>query len=444
MAPMIRFTCPTCQNNLKVSEDLGNQVIPCVSCGKNLLVPSVTQQPAGSSATDTGCSWLVILLIVITCSSFVLFLSRVRQESRPVEVMESARQRGAQVGREEGRRAGETEGFATAFNTGENETYRETINEHYQSHNYQRIPAYTLAVVIGFFILGFGLQWIILYIPRRIGYLRDIDWIILPKEMTQVDLKDIGSVRRTGMKLMLLLTLLTIIGCKNPEQVSWQQGYDANRSVAYQEGWREGASRGKKEGEERGRVEAQQAALTGRAWQLYTTPAFLALTFGAIVGLAVQYTILACCNDARRLPELVTVAFVPAMKSSLAYSVLESRRKLLIWWEQEMGRLTAAKELRVAHIQTMHDVIVRKLNAMTALEELTQARLLDVARQELSIIVLDAEQKTLTPVRHTVSCPHCKKMIRYPRKKAGKTVNCPYVKCGQPIDLPSSGDGKGS
>jgi hypothetical protein len=38
------------------------------------------------------------------------------------------------------------------------------------------------------------------------------------------------------------------------------------------------------------------------------------LNGGIIVGFAVQYTVSACCNDAGRAPEMVTVAFVPTMK----------------------------------------------------------------------------------------------------------------------------------
>jgi RNA polymerase-binding transcription factor DksA len=384
---------------------------------------------------------LVILFIVITCSSVVSFLGKVGQESRPFEVIESARQRGAQAGREEGRRAGEAEGFTGAFHTAENEAYRKTINELYQSREYRRIPLFTIAVVIGFFIVGFLLQWIVFYVPRRIGFLRDIDWIVLPKEMNRVDWDDIVPRRLTGTMLILFLTTLPLIGCKNPEQEAWQQGYDANRQAAYQEGRQEGVPRGEKEGEEQGRTAAQRAARTGRAWQLYSTPTILALMFGAIVGIAVQYTTLACCKDAGRLPELVTMAFVPAMKHSLAYAVLASRRKLLLWREEEMRRQAAANDLRRAHMHAVHDFVVRKLKAMTALEELTQARILDLARQEMSKIVSEAEQRALPPVKRAVACPYCGKPIGYPRKKAGQTVICPYATCRRPIQLPSNGDG---
>jgi predicted RNA-binding Zn-ribbon protein involved in translation (DUF1610 family) len=411
-----------------------------------------TKKKQDPIAACLGCSCLTLfgVMLVMICSW--LFSSDLGGTKETAEMLTNTHQLGAKVGREEGERAGEAEGFAASFDNAEKETYRETIDELYESRQFQRIPLYTVGIVMGFFILGYALQWIALYVPRRAGYLRDIDWIILPKDMTQVDLNDLsvplptGSNRfkppSGGMMLLFLLTLLPMIGCKSRNEEAWQQGYDANRSAAYQEGWRKGSPRGEKEGQERGKAEAEHAAQTGRAWRLYKTPAFLALMFGIIVGLAVQYTVLACCNDAGRVPEMVTVASVPAMKHSLAYSILEGRRKLLIWWEQEIRRQTAAKDAQVAHIQAVHDVVVRKLKAMTSLEELTQERLLDLARQEMSKVVSDAEQKAPTSEKFTVACPHCGKAVGYLREKAGKTLKCPYAKCGRPIHLPSNADEK--
>lgn len=462
----------------KVAQSFGNasvvfsliglvfSIFPCIGgivavplCGLGLLLgiiglvlaltskPSATAFPLAGSIT--ALAGLGIAAMWFTVCSGLSSIDHGGTKETP-EMIANTHQRAAEVGREEGRRAGETEGFAASFNNAEKEAYRQTIDELYQSHQFQRISHYTVGVAIGFFIFGFILQWIVLYVPRKAGYLRDIDWIILPKEMTQVDLYDLSVPLPTeskrlkppsaGTTLILLLTLLPMIGCKNREQEAWQQGYDANRSAAYQEGWREGAPRGEKEGMERGKEKAEHAAQTGRAWQLYKTPAFLALMFGIIVGIAVQYTVLACCNDAGSVPEMVTVALVPAMKHSLAYSILENRRKLLIWWEQEKSRLAAANQLKAAQIQAVHDVVVRKLKVMTALEELTQARLLDLAREELANVVSEAEQKARTTTKRSMACPHCGRNIAYPRKKAGKTVNCPYVSCGRSIHLLANAD----
>jgi hypothetical protein len=449
------FCCETIRAAAKVCKHCGRDIdVPLGAAKKAKLAPeaSATKGNQNPNAALLGCGLLAALGLILLTICSGLFSSSHSGTIGTAEAIEKSYQRGAEVGREEGKRAGEAEGYASSLNNAEKETYRETIDELYQSHQFQRTTLYTFVVVSGFFILGFLLQWIAFYVPRRIGYLRDIDWIVLPKEMTQVDLYELdGPIPKeqkrpklpsSGSTLLLLLTLLSLIGCKSREEESWQMGHDANRKIAYEEAWREAAPRGEKEGHERGKAEADQAAKTGRAWQLYTTPAILALLFGIIVGVAVQYTVLACCNDAGRVPELVTVAFVPAMKHSLAYSILENKRKLLIWWEEERRRLTAANELKAAHIQAIHDAIVRKLIVMTTLEELTQARLLDLAQHELSKIMLDAEQKAVAPVKQSVACPHCGKTIGYSREKAGKTVKCPYASCGRPINLPSNGDGE--
>lgn len=417
------------------------------------LILSLTSRPSATASPLAG-TLVCLVGLGITAMWFTIFsgLSPIddRRTKETPEMIANRHQRGAEVGRQEGKRAGEAEGFSASFASAEKEAYGETLEELYQSREFRRVPLYTAGVMIGFFILGFILQWIVLYVPRRAGYLRDIDWIVLPKEMTQVDLYDLSSPLpmeskrlkppSAGTTLILLLILLPMIGCKSWEEDAWQHGYEANRSAAYQEGWREAAPRGEKEGKERGKAEAEHAAQTGRAWQLYTTPAFLALMFGIIVGLAVQYTVLWCCNDAGRVPEMVTVAFVPAMKHSLAYSILESRRKLLLWWEQEKSRLAAAYQLKAAQIQAVHDAIGRKLKVMTSLEELTQSRLLDLAQQELAKVVSDAEQKSRTNAKRTVACPHCGKTIAYPRKKVGKFVTCPSANCGRPIHLPANAE----
>jgi ribosomal protein S27E len=470
---MIYFTCPACRLELEVYDYRANQASTCPNCGANLLIPLASEssrKPARqrspleiATAVVGVCSALAGLLTVVWCCGCLGIFTRKSEPVSPFsdysygsesdDRLEKARQRGAKAGREEGRRAGEADGYDAAMKTRKEEAYGETISELYRAGDYRRIPSLTFTVVFGFFALGFALQWIALYVPRRIAYLRDIDWIILPREMTQVDLHELTALTPLErdrpppppsglMKLLLLLALLPIIGWESLEQEAWKKGYDANRTAAYQEGWREGATRGEREGAERGKAEAQHGAMAGRAWQLYTTPAWLGLMFGAVVGLAAQYTTLACCRDAGRVPELVTVGLIPAMKHSVAYTVLVRRRELLLWWNEEMRRLAAAKELQVAQVQAVHDVIVRKLRAMRALEELTQARLLDLARQELSRIVAVAEHKAATTAKRAVTCPYCGRTIGYPRKKAGTTVNCPYANCGRPINLPSNVDGE--
>jgi hypothetical protein len=250
------------------------------------------------------------------------------------------------------------------------------------------------------------------------------------------------------------LILLPIIGCKSSEEEAWENGYNANHGTAYHEGWQEGATRDKKEGEEKGRQAARNAAQTGSAWQFYSIFAFLALVFGIIIGVSAQYIVLVRCQESDRLPGFLTVALIPAMKSSLAYSALERRHQLMIWLEAEMTSLVALNKLRSAQIRGVHNTIVKKLKAISSIQDFTQARLLELAKKELSKIVSEAEQdahrlvggqkpSAQIPRRYVFACPHCSRQFEYRGKRGGKTVNCPHKNCGRPISVPrlsSSGD----
>jgi hypothetical protein len=109
------------------------------------------------------------------------------------QAIEKARERGAKAGREEGRRAGEVAGFNTAADAAEKEAYRDMLNQLYLSGEFRRKPLYTIVVLVGFFALGFGLQWGTFYALRRVGNLRDIDYMVLPEEMNDVGLTDLAE-----------------------------------------------------------------------------------------------------------------------------------------------------------------------------------------------------------------------------------------------------------
>jgi hypothetical protein len=135
---------------------------------------------------------------------------------------------------------------------------------------------------------------------------------------------------------------------------------------------------------------------------------------------------------------------------------LERKRQFEIWWNEETLKVTAAKKLQMIQIQAIHDVKMRMLKAISSLQHYNQERLLEIAKLELERIVANAEQEAnrinngqqlLTrtngnqlPVRNVpknvITCPFCRKKILYPRKKAGKTVACPHMGCGQIIRLP--------
>lgn len=315
--------------------------------------------------------------------------------------LENARSRGAQAGNNEGRRAGEAEGFSTTAKAAQKEAYQETVTQLYSSGDYLESPSSNVAVFYCFAVLGFGLQWIFFYIPRRVGYLLDIDWIVLPDAMTEIDLTDFSADQMNptpwippsaGPSLIVLLMLLPAIGCTGSEKSAWQEGYDANYRSAYHAGWQDGAARGKKEGQELGKVAAQSAATTGHAWQFYATNALWGLTVGVIVGVSAQYIILLRCRITGRVAELWMVTFIPAFKRSVAYSILERRRALILWWNEEVEKLAATKKLKARQMRSIQEVIEQKLRAIASLKGFSQSRLIDIAQHELARIVSASEQ----------------------------------------------------
>ena len=361
------------------------------------------------------------------------------------QAIEDAHRRGASEGREVGRLKGYEEGRAEAFKAVRIETYRTTLRELYASNEFRRIPVCKLAVMSGFAILGFSLQWSTMYLFRRTGFLTDIDWIILPDQISTGDLATLSTA--SGRALTVLLIMLPIIGCKTPETDAWQKGYDGNFLAAYREGWDEGTVEGTKEGAEDGRKTAQYAAASGLAWQLYSAPALWSVFFGIVLGVSAQYIVLLNCRISGVMSDFLSVAFVPAMKRSVSYAVFERRRQLMIECDEEIRRLSAHNQLQVWRMRAIHDGVVRGLKTISSLEDLTSARLLDLARRELSQIVSASEMEAnriSNGQRQAVSgsaklncyCPHCNGAIEYPEKKAGQIVPCPYKKCGREFRLP--------
>jgi hypothetical protein len=252
---------------------------------------------------------------------------------------------------------------------------------------------------------------------------------------------------RRCFRLHGALFSLAVIGCQSAQDAAWKDAYNANRTAAYREAAHEAAISGQKAGEERGRADAERDAATGHAWQLYSTPALLALAVGMGLGLSIQYIILACCKHERCLPEIWAEPFLPALRYSTAYSIMERRRRLIVECEQEMDRLAADATLRVAQIRAVHAVIRQKVIALSTLEELTQARVMQLAKDEITKVVSRSEQEAsrtlVDPValpnaaaRFQLECPNCGQLIGYNRKHLGTTINCPYRACALPVRIP--------
>lgn len=204
------------------------------------------------------------------------------------------------------------------------------------------------------------------------------------------------SASRTPITALLLLTLvLPSTGCRDDVKEAWKMGYEAKYKAAYQAGLESGKARGKEEGGKKGVARARQAAETGGAGQLYLTLACGALICGVIVGLVIQYSILLACRFSERMPFLPLLVFIPAMRESLSYSVFERRCELLLHLDHELDKLRATKSLHAAQIQAVHDAVNRRIMAARSVEELTQARLVELANKEFADIIAASEKANL-------------------------------------------------
>lgn len=127
-----------------------------------------------SSAGCLGC--LSVPIMVLMCSGVFSGLGT------RGDAVYWAQQRGAEAGKNDGQRAGELDGFRTGFREAEARSYRNTLSELYSSRDYSRPVFIELAVMLGFFVLGYALQYCIFYLLRAPGFLSDIDWIVLTPE----------------------------------------------------------------------------------------------------------------------------------------------------------------------------------------------------------------------------------------------------------------------
>lgn len=121
----------------------------------------------------------------------VIFLSSVAGGCTTQKDIEAARNRGARAGAQDGQSAGDAAGYNAAFKVAEDASYTGTLNQLYASGNFHRRRIYSFAALAGAFLLGFGVQYAVLYLLRRKELLYDIDHIILRKQVTEVDLTNL-------------------------------------------------------------------------------------------------------------------------------------------------------------------------------------------------------------------------------------------------------------
>src|SRR5205807_1909411 len=100
-------------------------------------------------------------------------------------------------------------GFEAGVRAGEVAAYRRILNERYASGQFHRALFLTLITVIGALLLGYGLQYGLTYVLRRANLLPDIDWFLLPEDLTGTDLAKV---------LTVFFALSLCPGCQSQEQ----------------------------------------------------------------------------------------------------------------------------------------------------------------------------------------------------------------------------------
>ncbi|MBE3142742.1 MAG: hypothetical protein IMZ61_02310 [Planctomycetes bacterium] len=348
----------------------------------------------------------------------------------PTEAMNKAHAQGAKSGYADGLKDGDAAGFEDVVKPAEHASFNETLSKLYASGNYTRITFYTIVVAAGGFLLGFGLQYVVMLLIRKCGFLHHIDQIILGEYATEVDLNNLAlppvSPKHNGVvndhRFMLPLFAFFVLlstGCQNQEKEAWQKAYDANYEAGKQAGQQAGEARGSKIGKEEGAAAAKEAAENGSAWQLYKNIAIGWLILGAVVGLLTQYIVLLACRFSERLQQLflalssgdprqllecdgpgayqqLTVACVPAMKASKSYFSFQQSQRFM----SEIEKIRALEKLDAAKIHATVLGVEKTLNRAVAgasnIEEFEKVgwdRLLYLAKAELAKISSEAQAK---------------------------------------------------
>jgi hypothetical protein len=319
--------------------------------------------------------------------------------------IQAATAQGDNDGREAGSKAGYADGFAAAFPKAHDDSYAATLKTLYDSDRFQRKPPLTSAVLVVGFLVGFGIQYILLYLARRRG-LPDIDRILLSRDLTQVSLTESKSSGKRKSapfvgSLLVLTISLPLLRCANPVEEAYKQAYDVAYKAAYPEGHAKGESQGNLDGTTDGATAAQRAADQGEAWQLYWRMAVAALGAGILLGLSLHYAVLAASRRSGRLDHLQAVVWVPAIKRSLSYSIFQTRLQLKLHMEEALQQVSANSSVQKAELEAAYDVMRKKIQASSSLADLTGARIVEFADEEFSRIISSA-QTTLTQDRSDI------------------------------------------
>lgn len=377
---------------------------------------------------------------------------------------ESARERGAKAGFKDGSSAGGAEGYREGYVAGFDEAYASTANELLAAGDYWRNPLFTLLVIPAALLAGFAIQFIIFYLIRLTGLFQDIDRILLGREATELNLRTFRrdmegeipgenraaeAVRKAAGQVALILcglSLFAFAGCRNADERIWKQAYDSQYESAFLSSRHAAKKRGRAEGEKDGVAAAQRDMQNGHGWPMYATLANWTAFFGFLGGAGGQYLVLLICRRRRRISQFLAVAFVPGMKRSFTYSVFQRRRTYLTEIRIELKELQARQKIEAQKLEQVKAGLAQRLDTISSIEELKQARLLELAEEEIAGILV-ASTKTAREIReadddaaldflNTCYCPYCNRPVSYDAHAAHEAVECPHEDCGEHFRLP--------
>ena len=336
----------------------------------------------------------------------------------PREEIARAEREGAQTGYDKGWRDGVAEGYNAAFGPAEDEAYARKLEELYGAGKYQLAGPPTAVAIVGFFALGFLLQWLVLLGLRQAG-LGDIDGIVLTERFTKV--------------VTTALILVVVCGC-DPVNDAWHSSYDQYYPAGQKDGKQAGEQRGRADGEKKGIEEAVTAAQTGSAWQLYLRLAVCGLLVGLIVGLSAQYITLWWCHDAAsaNVPSLL----VPGIKSSRAFQMSEQSRELKCQHHEQIARIDRDADEKIARIKIEHDAWVGEMQDRGDCEAERHSQILERAKKDLAAVIASPCANAARSSKRRflrAACPSCRLQLRFMPHVVRDHIKCRG--CGSRITL---------
>src|SRR5215213_6153127 len=120
--------------------------------------------------------------------SLAIFLPGAFSGCDDKDKLRRAAQRGTAEGLKKGHDEGFGEGYQNTFEPARSEAYDATFNRLHSGGQFTRKPFYTILVLVLAALLGFSIQYALLYLLRRKEIFLDIDEILLRKQPNGVDL----------------------------------------------------------------------------------------------------------------------------------------------------------------------------------------------------------------------------------------------------------------